>query len=174
MTKIICICLLLIIIILIGAGSTARRELSWENGYLVLNDERQIDPFRQEHINILKFHLNNLADTNANIIVRLTNNPTTRSFAAELPMNLQFQAYGDTQYIAYLDDKLKNDTTTAMEGLAPHRGDFCYYKPWGNIVFFNQDEQFIHGLVKLGEIQEGIQYLDQLDKATNISIDFTD
>lgn len=172
MDKFVFMCILLLIAVLIGAGSTARKELSWENGYLVYNNERQADPFFSDNPNILKFHLNDIDNPNANIIVKLNNNPTTRSFVRELPMNLSFQKYGEDEVISYLDTKLVGDNSS--EGYAPERGDFCYYTPWGNVVFFTQDGSFVQGLIKIGEVQEGMQYLAQLDNSSNVSVDFTD
>lgn len=172
MDKFVCILILLIMVALIGAGSTARKSLSWENGYLVYNNEIQADPFNKEKLKILNFRLRKLEDTKDNIFVKLNDNSTTRSFISELPMNLTFQAYGDTEFISYLDSKLIKDISS--EGYAPMRGDFCYYSPWGNVVFFTQDAPFIQGLVKIGEIQEGQQFLAQLDNAQDITVKLID
>ena len=87
-------------------------------------------------------------------------------------MQLTFQSYGNTEFISYLDNKLIKDRSS--EGYAPLRGDFCYYSPWGNVVFFTQEAPFTHGLVKIGEVQEGQQFLTQLDNAQDITINLTD
>lgn len=171
MDKIILICLSLSIVILIAAGCSAQRHLSWENGYLVLDNELQPDPFRSEDANILKIHLNT-TDKNANIFIKLSNNPTTRSFVSELPMMLNFQKYGESEQISYLNTKL--DINSTSQGITPHRGDLCYYAPWGNLALFRQDGTFSHGLIKIGEVQEGMEYIDILDTASSISVDLSD
>ena len=171
MDKFIFFCLMVMIASLIGAGCSAQRQLSWENGYLVLNNERQQDPFRQEYTNILKLSLTNEDTSTDNIIVHLNNSKTTRSFVAELPMDLQFQKYGNSEYISYLDKKLKVDDKVA--GYSPRKGDICYYEPWGNITFYTQDGNFTHGLIKIGQVQEGTDNIAKLATAKNIFVDLT-
>ncbi len=170
MDKFICLLLLLTAIILISAGCTAQKQLSWENGQLIVNDKPQLDPFYKEYTNTIKFHLNN---TNKDIVIKLMNNtPSARNFALQMPMNLKFQKYGDNEQISYLETKLTTDNSS--QGFTPRRGDLCYYAPWGNIALFTKDGNFSHGLIKIGEVQEGMQYMDKMDKCSNISIDFTD
>ncbi|MCI6797822.1 MAG: cyclophilin-like fold protein [Succinatimonas sp.] len=64
---------------------------------------------------------------------------TARSLQEKLPLKITLEDYADTERIVYLDFKLKND---GSDGYKPHRGDLCYYAPWGNLAFFKNDFRY--------------------------------
>lgn len=38
-------------------------------------------------------------------------------------------------------------------------GDFTYYAPWGNLALFYRDSAYSPGLIRLGRITGGLEYL---------------
>ena len=61
--------------------------------------------------------------------VTLNDNDAARSFAARLPLTLQFDDYAGTERIAYLNPKLK--VGGAPTHTTPKTCDLTYYIPWG-------------------------------------------
>ena len=51
-------------------------------------------------------------------------------------------------------------------GYTPRTGDVAYYAPWGNLALFIKDFSYSAGLVKLGEIESGLDLLKQSGRAT--------
>jgi hypothetical protein len=87
----------------------------------------------------------------------LDDNPTSRDFAALLPMTLRLEDYAATEKISTLPRKLS--TAGAPAGTTPAIGDIAYYAPWGNLAIFHKDFAYSKGLIKLGRIDAGIERL---------------
>ena len=84
--------------------------------------------------------------------IELNGNDAARSFASRLPVKLQFEDFGRTERIAYLNPKLEvGDAPTRTN---PVTGDITYYIPWGNIAVFVRDFRPSESLVPLGRLTE--------------------
>jgi hypothetical protein len=80
-----------------------------------------------------------------------------RDFVSQLPLTLTLEDYHSTELISYLPRKLS--TTGEPEGIDPAVGDITYYAPWGNLALFYKDFGYSKGLVKLGRIESGLEFL---------------
>jgi hypothetical protein len=87
----------------------------------------------------------------------LIDSSTTRDLIAQLPLTLKLEDYASTEKIAYLPKKLS--TQGAPAGINPDVGDITYYAPWGNLAIFYRDFGYSKGLVKLGQIDSGMEAL---------------
>jgi hypothetical protein len=104
------------------------------------------------------------------IIINVYDNPTSREFLEKLPLTLTFRDYGETEKISDPPEELT--TEGAPSGYTPERGDFAYFSPWGNVTMFYDDRYgFTDGLIKLGEIESGVELLDDIDEDFNVSIE---
>lgn len=87
----------------------------------------------------------------------LDDNPSARDFVAQLPLTLTLDDHAATEKIAYLPKKLT--IATAPAGFDPSAGDITYYAPWGNLAIFHRDFGYSSGLIRLGRIESGIEFL---------------
>ncbi|UKJ47568.1 cyclophilin-like fold protein [Lysinibacillus sp. ACHW1.5] len=94
------------------------------------------------------------------IIIKMDDNPTSRAFLTQLPLTLTFEEFSGFEKLSYPPEKLT--TKGASSGYQPKRGDFSYYAPWGNVTMFYDDHKFSTGLVKLGGIESGVEWLDTI------------
>ncbi|MCX7671739.1 MAG: cyclophilin-like fold protein [Anaerolineae bacterium] len=83
----------------------------------------------------------------------LIDSPTTRDFAALLPLTLTVEDYASTEKIAYLPRKLS--VVGAPAGITPVPGDITYYAPWGNLAIFYRGFRYSEGLIRLGSLDGG-------------------
>lgn len=81
--------------------------------------------------------------------VTVNSSVTARSLQEKLPLNITLEDYANTERIAYLDFKLETD---GSDGYEPHRGDLCYYAPWGNLAFYKKDFRYSKGLFCIGHV----------------------
>jgi len=89
--------------------------------------------------------------------VHLDDNPTARDLVSLLPLRLSLDDYAATEKIASLPRRLS--TAQAPRGITPLAGDLTYYAPWGNLALFHKDFSFSAGLIRLGRIDRGVEYL---------------
>jgi hypothetical protein len=87
----------------------------------------------------------------------LENSDAARDFLSLLPMTLTLTDYNSTEKIADLPKKLS--TRGAPAGFDPDVGDIAYYAPWGNLAVFYRDFGYSSGLVKLGRLDSGVEFL---------------
>jgi hypothetical protein len=85
----------------------------------------------------------------------LYNNPTSKEFAALLPLTLELEDFNGTEKIGTLSKKLS--TRDAPSGFDPSVGDITYYAPWGNLAFFYKDFRYSEQLISIGKITNGIE-----------------
>lgn len=114
--------------------------------------------------NRIKFSFNN-----KEIIVLLEDNSASRSLLAQLPLEIKFENYENTEKISYLPKKL--DISEAPKSCTPQIYDLTYYSPWGNLAFFTEDFRYSNGLVPLGKIEIGFTELKDIDKIENVKIE---
>lgn len=103
------------------------------------------------------------------MVVALLDNTAANHFFAMLPMTLSFEDYNGTEKISYLENKL--DTAGAPDSFEPSAGDLCYFAPWGNICFFYKDFRLSNGLVPIGSVESGMEFLALLDKTAFVAIE---
>lgn len=81
----------------------------------------------------------------------LYDNPTARSFAAQLPLrNIVLRDYSRTEKIFDTPQALSKEGAPA--GYDPAPGDITCYGPWGNIAIFYRDYGYGRGLIPVGRI----------------------
>lgn len=114
--------------------------------------------------NRIKFSFNN-----KEIVVLLEDNSASRSLLAQLPLEIKFENYGNTEKISYLPKKL--DISEAPKSCTPQIYDLTYYSPWGNLAFFTEDFRYSNGLIPLGKIEIGFTELKDIDKIENVKIE---
>jgi hypothetical protein len=100
----------------------------------------------------------------AEIIVRIADNPTSRDFVSLLPLTLEFEDFNSMEKISYLPRDL---TTAGATGSPPANGDLIYFVPWGNLGFFynaaRRDESYDDQVIPIGTIETGNELLDDLE-----------
>lgn len=106
------------------------------------------------------------------IMIKMDDNPTSRAFLNQLPLTMTFEEFGGFEKLSYPPEKLT--TEEAPSGHVPARGDFAYYSPWGNVNMYYGDHSYSAGLVKLGEIESGIELLDSMNEDFTVSIEKID
>lgn len=91
--------------------------------------------------------------TQRDFTISLLDNPTARDLVSLLPLDLTIQDYSNNEKIAYLPRRLTTEGGGPFPNEAP--GDFCYYAPWGDIVFFYDSYRYSPGLIRLGRLDGG-------------------
>ncbi|MFB5663710.1 cyclophilin-like fold protein [Alteribacillus sp. HJP-4] len=109
---------------------------------------------------------------NGEIIINVYDNPTSREFLAQLPLTLTFEEFGGFEKLSYPPEELT--TEGAPSGYTPEREDFAYYSPWGDVAMFYDDHRYSNGLVKLGEIESGVELLESMNDDFTVSIERMD
>lgn len=99
----------------------------------------------------------------------LLDNPTSRDFAALLPLTLTLSDFAGTEKIADLPRRL--DTTGAPSSHRGKPGDITYYAPWGNLALFYGTGSNAKGLVHLGTLDpDAVTSLAKLDGPVTINL----
>lgn len=100
----------------------------------------------------------------AEIIVHLADNPTSRDFVSVLPLTLEFEDFARMEKISYLPREL---TTEGSTGHAAANGDLIYFVPWGNLGFFynadRRDASYDDRVILIGTVETGYELLDELE-----------
>ena len=89
----------------------------------------------------------------------LDDSAAASDFASLLPLMLSMKDYASTEKISDLPRRLSPQGAPA--GLDPSVGDITYYAPWGNLAIFYGDADYARGLIKLGKIDSGIEFLNR-------------
>ena len=100
----------------------------------------------------------------AQIIVRIADNPTSRDFVSLLPLTLEFADFNSMEKISYLPREL---TVEGSTGSPPANGDLIYFVPWGNLGFFydadRRDESYDDRVIPIGTIETGFDLLNEFE-----------
>src|SRR5688572_22055131 len=103
----------------------------------------------------------------AEIVVRIADNPTSRDFVSMLPLTLDFRDFNAMEKLGDLPRRL---TTQGSTGSAPANGDLIYFVPWGNLGFFynaeRRDVTFDDRVIPIGTIETGYERLNDLETGT--------
>jgi hypothetical protein len=87
----------------------------------------------------------------------LNDSKAAEDFASLLPLSMTLEDYSSTEKISDLPKRLSMEG--APPGYDPSIGDISYYAPWGNLALFYRDAGYAKGLVKLGNIDSGVEAL---------------
>lgn len=101
------------------------------------------------------------------ILVLLENNPSANAFYDRLPLEFEFKDYAHTEKVTDLVEALPKPEDNF--GYEPNHGDFAYFAPWNGLAFYYKDFQYSTGLVKLGEIVEGLDKLTDMEGIVLVS-----
>jgi hypothetical protein len=100
----------------------------------------------------------------AEIVVRIADNPTSRDFVSMLPLTLTFRDFNAMEKIGDLPRRLNTEGST---GSAPANGDLICFVPWGNLGFFynaaRRDVSFDDRVIPIGTIESGYDRLGDLE-----------
>ena len=88
----------------------------------------------------------------------LYDNPTSKDFAAQLPLTLKMEDYNKTEKISMLTQKLSSKN--APSGMRPVSGDITYYEPWGNLALFYKGFGYSNGLIAMGKITSCLEIFE--------------
>lgn len=98
----------------------------------------------------------------------LEDNPTSNDLISKLPLTLTLKdLYRREKYINNLELAVNQSNTKHFS-----RGDISYYLPNDALVFYYQGEQeLLNGLVKLGEVTEGVEFLEKYPENVEIILE---
>ncbi len=103
------------------------------------------------------------------VTISMDDNATSRDFVSQLPVTLDFSDYARTEKVA--DPVSRLTTDGAPSGYKPSAGDLTLYAPWGNLALFYKGFSYSNGLVYMGRVVSGEQYLKDLEGPVKIEID---
>ena len=92
--------------------------------------------------------------------VSLLDNPTARELYNAAPFTIGFSDFNQTEKIGYPAHALS--TQGSPDSCDPKPGDLCLYAPWGNLSLFYEDFRFSEGLIPLGHVIDGAEYLSEI------------
>lgn len=84
----------------------------------------------------------------------LADNPTTHDLIDQLPLTLTFTDFNRVEKIARLPRPLTTQGVPA--GADPEINDIGYYSPGNNLVLYYGDVGYFNGIVRLGNLPEGM------------------
>ena len=125
------------------------------------NEEKGI-----ERMNVTKIKL---TYDNKVILVEMLDNHSASDFLSLLPLELPFEDYNQTEKTTSLPSKLS--TENAPSGMTPKTGDFSYYAPWGNLALYYEGFSYSTGVIQLGTIVEGLDYLSKIEDGIIVTIE---
>jgi hypothetical protein len=98
----------------------------------------------------------------AEIVVRVVDNPTSRDFVSKLPLTLTFEEFAGREKISYLPESLATD---GSPGAAPRNGHLIYFVPWGNLGFFYNAaaDAGVDDVITIGTVESGMDQLQRLE-----------
>jgi hypothetical protein len=108
---------------------------------------------------------------NGEVIISLTNNPTTADLLSLLPMTLYASDFNNAEKILMLPRTLIGAKSAV--GYDPKIGDVALYAPWGNLAIYYRDAPYAAGLLYLGKVELGLDALSKIPNNTKIYIEKT-
>jgi hypothetical protein len=100
---------------------------------------------------------------------RLSDNPTARDLAAQLPLILSFRDFNGVEKVAELPQAL------TMEGVPPgddpEIGDIGYYQPTGDLVLYYGDVGYWRGIVRLGQMDADMDEIRRQPDGVRVTIE---
>ncbi len=97
-------------------------------------------------------------------LIELHSTPEAGLLKQVLPLQLQFENFGNKERIAYLPQKLA--ISSWKKPAEVRRGALAYYVPWGNLCVFRVDYHSPDDLIVLGQLsEEAVQAVERSDQA---------
>lgn len=103
------------------------------------------------------------------MIVRLIDNEAAKNLLSRLPLSLNFEDYRGRQKTGVVPAGL--DTGNVPEECDCFAGDMNYYAPWDMLTFFYKDFGYAPDLTPLGVIESSLEYLEEIDEGSTVTID---
>lgn len=103
------------------------------------------------------------------IVAIIYDNQTSIAFLNSLPLETTFTDFVNKEKIATLANPLA--VADDNLGIAAKQGDIMYYAPWQNLVVFYQDNSYANGLVAMGSVESGLEFVTMLDQVTKVYIE---
>jgi len=95
------------------------------------------------------------------IEMTLNESQASKDLASQLPMKIKVEDYASNEKIFYPPKKLS--TAGSPSGYEPKVGDVTYYSPWGDVAIFYKNFSYSNGLIPLGRITSGFEYLKSIN-----------
>lgn len=98
----------------------------------------------------------------------LNDNATIRSFIEQLPMTITMHDLHDREKFTEISGLTVEDTNI------PHfsKGDISYWKPGeAFVIYYRGNQEPLNGLVKMGEILEGVEILENYPGDIDVTIE---
>lgn len=102
----------------------------------------------------------------------LRDNPTAQDLVTLLPITLTFRDFNDVEKISQLPRELTMDGVP--DGDDPEIGDIGCYAPSGDLVFYYGDVGHWRGIVRLGQLDDGWDAIDQQTGDFEVTIELAD
>lgn len=104
------------------------------------------------------------ANGDAEVVVQVVDNPTSRDFVSKLPLTLSFEEFAGREKISHLPERL---TTEGSPGAAPRNGHLIYFESWGNLGFYynaEPDAAVDDRVVTIGTFELDMDQLNRLEQ----------
>lgn len=105
------------------------------------------------------------------VIVKMAENPAAEQFLMQLPATFEFIDFAGEEKISEFHRPVS--LTNLPRGMIAQKGKMFIYVPWGNFGFFYKDhgKTIDKSLVELGEIESGLEYLQNQKGGFNAQIE---
>ncbi|MBM7601450.1 hypothetical protein JOC34_003875 [Virgibacillus halotolerans] len=105
---------------------------------------------------------------NEQLKATLEDNGTTRDFMEQLPMTVTMHDLHRREKYIEISGLAVEDTNVAHFS----KGDISYWTPGeAFVIYYEGDQEPLHGLVKMGEILEGVEVLENYPGDIEVTID---
>lgn len=105
-----------------------------------------------------------LSIANQEVIIELENNSATEQLVQMLPADFEFRDFAGEEKITNFPRPISLED--APRGMIATAGKLFIYAPWKNMGIFYKDHSLIpdRNLIKLGEVESGLEILAAQDK----------
>lgn len=125
-----------------------------------------------EHPSISGEKISLIINGTEEVIVNLYDTEAAQVLLERLPLNdLSFY---DLQHVEKPVENLEPLEVSETRGYDPIAGEVMIYKPWGNITFFYEDFGYTDGLVPIGIVESGLEYISEKEDGFVGSLELVD
>lgn len=136
-------------------------DVDWDEATRTVTIEKNISANDAEAENVIKFSWDN-----KEILVELNDSNASKDLISRLPLTMEFEDYNNTEKVGYLDEKL--DDSGSDDNHDPNIGDLTSYTPWGTLSLFYRDFESSSGLISLGSVISGSEFLTEMEGSIRI------
>lgn len=98
---------------------------------------------------------------NQEVIISLYNTEQSKMLLNALPLDCQFNDYGNCEKAANIRDVISLDDVSI--GYEPEPGDVVVYEPWGNFTVFYDNFRYSDYLFPIGIVDSGLNVLSSIN-----------